>query len=128
MSEDKRICPRCKGCGTIPPKKKRTYSDDPTKKWCNLCKQFKDRVKDFYGVNGVTGYCKPCQNNRNREKRKKYKNNCYGCGKRFLGYRVDQLYCSHKCSCAAMRKKKKYHAYSKLPNELRDQVLNEEGF
>lgn len=131
MSEERRICTTCKGCGTLPLKRQRTYSDDPTKKWCNLCKNFLDKEKEFYVG---TGYCKKCQSDRVRikrydpEKRKKYESNCYTCGNKFLGYKLYQLYCSRRCNCIAMGKKKAFNAYSLLPNELRDQILSEEGF
>ena len=110
MDDNKRICPRCKGCGTLPAKIQRTYSDDPTKKWCNLCKKFLDRSKEFYKG---TGHCKKCQKGKIRiknydpEKRKKYESKCYTCGNKFLGYIVYQLYCSRKCNCIAMTAKKR---------------------
>lgn len=121
MEEDKIECPKCKGCGKINPPKKKMISSDPNLKWCIKCKQFLSRTDNFYSS---TGYCKKCHNTKQRKRIHKFDHECKACGVKFQGRRY-QLYCTRKCNCAAMNKKKVFNVYDKLPNELRDQFIKD---
>lgn len=124
MEEHKRICPQCKGVGMLPPKRQRTYSSDPTKKWCNLCKNFLDR-KEFYAGGG---YCKKCQCSRVRPIRrkclKKHDKICPICAVKYMGSKK-QIYCTRKCNCEAMTRNKSYRSYNFLSNDQIDQISKE---
>lgn len=110
--------------------KKRVHSKDPLKKWCSACKKFLDRKNDFYFKGG---YCRACCKNKSRiqkydlTKRLKYQCKCSNCNKNFLSAKRNQNYCGSKCGGVAGYRKRRIQVYSSLPNELRDQILQEEG-
>lgn len=111
------VCPRCKGCGMVTPK--RTYTKhlkslNPNERYCSKCKNFK-QLDCFYKTKGkISGYCKQCHNSkekneeyrqRKRERNKqymkkyyrKYENICKICGINFIGYKQNQYSCSRAC-------------------------------
>lgn len=134
--DSKIICPKCKGCGEIPPPRKRTKmpkSLNPNERFCCMCSSFKIHDDFYRNKKGkVVGYCRKCQGSKPRSPRNKklrkariyrYECRCNMCGKLFMGYKKDQFSCSTRCHMVRLNGS----ILDKLPNELAAQ-LRDEGY
>jgi hypothetical protein len=113
MTEETMCCPKCNGSGQVKKaisRSKIVRSEDPNKRWCYTCKEFK-LLNCFYGK---SSYCRSCE--------KRIKKNvdaiCAVCSNKFKGKSRKTAFCSMDCYNKRRIENRQSREHELLPNYL----------
>lgn len=117
MTEETMCCPKCNGSGQVKKtrfRSKTVRSEDPSKKWCYKCQQFKV-LAEFYVK---TNYCKSCHCLKSKLIPKKFRITCIVCFAKFATRSRNNVFCSGNCVAQRRKSTRQLREQELLPSYL----------